>query len=203
MPCNGASDQTCGGPNRLDLYSFGENLPATTTSTTSPTKIVQSTTTSQSAVSDTTTVADGPTGTVTQPTQSEPTSPLTDPTTVPLTTAASTAAATPSTGVNSTAILPFKYSGCYTDSSSNGRALTAGQPDSQSMTVESCISQCSSLGYHIAGLQYADQCFCDNFLHNSPSLAPESDSNMACAGNAQEMCGAGNRNSIYTNGLFP
>ncbi|EMC92658.1 hypothetical protein BAUCODRAFT_114446 [Baudoinia panamericana UAMH 10762] len=89
--------------------------------------------------------------------------------------------------------------GCYTEGN-GGRAFSNQMPDNDTMTVESCIQQCSDLGYTIAAMEYSHQCFCDNYIRNSPSRAPESSCSMACAGNKGEICGAGSILSVYTVG---
>ncbi|EME81961.1 uncharacterized protein MYCFIDRAFT_165158 [Pseudocercospora fijiensis CIRAD86] len=167
MQCSGNQDETCGGPNRLNVYAFNsKGLPtATRTSTTA-----SATATTSSGGDDT-------------PTQTTPT-------------------AKPTSGVNATAILPFKYQGCYTDNMQAGRALINQRPDNQSMTVESCIAACSSQGYAIAGMEYSAQCFCDNYLRNSPTLRDDTECNMACAGNGGQKCGDGGRLSVYSNGTL-
>lgn len=109
---------------------------------------------------------------------------------------------TPSSSVNASSIFPFVYEGCYTDNSANGRALQYQQPDNSTLTVESCIALCSSQGYSIAGMEYSQQCFCDNYIRNSPSRVDDSQCNMACAGNSGEMCGAGSIVSLYSNGTL-
>lgn len=105
-----------------------------------------------------------------------------------------------STGVNATAILPFKYRGCYTDNSTGGRALQYQFPDDTTLTIESCVQECSAKGYTIAGMEYGKQCFCDTYLRNSATLVGDSDCSMSCAGDDSEDCGAGNRLSVYING---
>lgn len=117
------------------------------------------------------------------------------------TAAQTTAAATPSSAVNASAILPFKYQGCYIDNGAGGRALNQ-ETNNNTLTVESCIATCSSQGYTIAGMEYSTQCFCDNYLRGGASKASESDCNMKCGGSTGEMCGAGNRLSIYSNGTL-
>ncbi|KAF7193724.1 WSC domain-containing protein [Pseudocercospora fuligena] len=168
MQCFGNQDETCGGPNRLNVYAFNsKGLPtATRTSSTA-----SATATASSAGGDTTTDT---------PTQTTPT-------------------VKPTSGVNATAILPFKYQGCYTDNMQAGRALNNQRPDNQSMTVESCIAACSSQGYTIAGMEYSTQCFCDNYLRNSPTLRDDTECNMACSGNSGQKCGDGGRLSVYSN----
>jgi hypothetical protein len=104
--------------------------------------------------------------------------------------------------VNETAILPFTYQGCYTDDMQGGRALSNQQPDNNTLTIESCVAMCTAAGYNIAGAEYATQCFCDNYLHNSPKLVNDRECNMNCAGSSGEKCGAGGRLSMYSNGTM-
>jgi glucan 1,3-beta-glucosidase len=133
MTCSGAPQETCGGPNRLDVYSL-----ATTTGSSPP-----------------------------------------------------------------PAATGWNFRGCYTDSV-NARALIAesvsGGPTS--MTVEACQTACKSLGYILAGLEYADECYCGNSLANGATIAPDGNAqcNMKCAGNAGETCGGSNRLDIYSYG---
>lgn len=115
--------------------------------------------------------------------------------------ATASAPAVPSpTGSGTAAALPadWKYQGCYSEGTS-GRAFLNQQPDSQTLTIESCVSACIGLGYSVAGMEYAAQCFCDNFLRNGAALVADTDCNMVCSGNAAEDCGAGNRLSVYSN----
>lgn len=93
----------------------------------------------------------------------------------------------------------WTYKGCYVDPP--GRAMT-GAPGSPSrdMTPEKCIATCIANGFKIAGLEYAEECFCGNALNNGAPKTAESDCNMACAGDNTQMCGAGNRLSIYSDG---
>ncbi|ORY56844.1 uncharacterized protein BCR38DRAFT_355246 [Pseudomassariella vexata] len=100
----------------------------------------------------------------------------------------------------SSAQLPgsWEYKGCYTEGSS-GRALTHQEPDSATLTVDSCVTTCIGLGYRVAGMEYGAQCFCDNFVRNGANLTADTDCNMGCAGDASQDCGAGNRLSIYSN----
>lgn len=67
------------------------------------------------------------------------------------------------------------------------------------MTIEMCVAYCAGLGYSIAGAQYGTQCYCDNDIVAGGTQAPNSDCSMACAGDSTEICGNGNRNSVYSN----
>ena len=114
----------------------------------------------------------------------------------------STSSASSSTSVSPTLTsLPsgYSYKGCYVDNA-NGRILSSQNPDSQTLTVESCVSSCVSQGFNVAGMEYSSQCFCGNAITNNGTLAAQdSDCNMPCSGNSAENCGAGNRMSIYSN----
>jgi hypothetical protein len=48
----------------------------------------------------------------------------------------------------------------------NGRILTDQSPDMvapNGLTLQRCIDYC--VGYTIVGLEYGQQCFCDNAIH--------------------------------------
>jgi hypothetical protein len=93
----------------------------------------------------------------------------------------------------------WNYDGCYSEGI-NGRALNHQQPDSQTNSVENCINTCVGLGYSVAGLEFGAQCFCDNNLYNGAAPTAGTNCNMACSGNANELCGAGNYLSVYNTG---
>jgi hypothetical protein len=93
----------------------------------------------------------------------------------------------------------WTYKGCWLDQQF-GRILGNQQPDSNTETIESCVSACLAAGYSIAGMEYHTQCFCGNAMINQAVLATaETDCNTPCGGNANEICGGGNRMSIYSN----
>lgn len=94
----------------------------------------------------------------------------------------------------------WDYSGCWIDGA-QGRVLTHQEPDNQNLTVESCVAACIGLNYNVAGMEYSSECFCDNFIENGGALATSpADCNMPCTGNSSEICGAGNRLSVYASG---
>ncbi|KAF2433685.1 galactose oxidase [Tothia fuscella] len=95
----------------------------------------------------------------------------------------------------------WTYRGCWIDNA-YGRIIQSQEPDNQQLTPDSCITSCAQLGYSVAGMEYGVQCFCDNYIRNSGVLAAQdSECNMKCSGAAgeQELCGAGNRISVYSN----
>ncbi|KAM0543619.1 hypothetical protein ACHAPJ_012206 [Fusarium lateritium] len=95
----------------------------------------------------------------------------------------------------------WAYRGCYIDPP--GRALSpAPGGTSSSMTPQKCIATCIENDFTIAGLEYAEECYCGNALNNAASKTTESDCSMACSGDSSQKCGAGNRLSLYSDGDF-
>lgn len=109
---------------------------------------------------------------------------------------------TPPAPAPSAANIPgYVYMGCYTDNTS-GRVLNAGPAlFSNDMTLEKCAAYCKDHDYF--GTEYAEECWCGDDFANPTKSAPEADCNYACAGNSKELCGAGNRLSIYEKSSTP
>ncbi|KAL0953189.1 hypothetical protein HGRIS_004443 [Hohenbuehelia grisea] len=99
-------------------------------------------------------------------------------------------------------ITPFKSLGCYTDTN-DARTLAALSFNNAIMTPEVCIAQCSSRGYAFAGVEFANQCYCDHALQNPGKAVAASECNFACVGNRLQICGGRNRISVYRNDLVP
>ena len=176
MPCSGNSSEFCGGSYRLDMYQ----APGTGAKPVSSTAPASSATPQSSSAVKSSTIQN------------------------PSSTIASSTSVAPTSSAPATSGLPsgWAYKGCYVDNA-NGRVLPQQQPDNSKLTVESCITACSGLGYSVAGMEYSTQCFCGNAIYSGGTLASsDSDCNMACGGNAKEECGAGNRLSIYSNGTL-
>ena len=96
----------------------------------------------------------------------------------------------------------WKYDGCWVDNL-DGRILRNQQPDNDELTAESCINKCIGLGFTVAGMEYAVQCFCDTEIVNEGALAQnQGDCSTPCPGNANEMCGAGNRLNVFNTGTL-
>jgi hypothetical protein len=170
MTCAGNSSEFCGGSNRLNVYQLGAS-PSSGNSGSSPTS------TANGSGSATTSV-----GGSSSPTASKTTSQGSSPT--------QKVAGVPS---------GWFYHGCWVDEK-YGRILPTQLPDSNSLTVESCISSCQTAGYSISGMEYASQCFCGDEIIEGGALAQQdTDCNMACSGSSSEMCGGPSRMSIYSN----
>lgn len=98
--------------------------------------------------------------------------------------------------------LPTGWSsyGCWVDGVS-GRILEHQEPDSNTLTLQSCANKCASLGYTIAGTEYQTQCFCGNLILNGGKVAEvQSSCNTPCSGNPTQTCGGGGRMSILSKG---
>jgi hypothetical protein len=145
MTCDGNPQETCGGPDRLNLYTSGTGTgtgvaaPTTTTSTPTPT-------------------------------------------------------------------LPVNWSlvGCYSDdvyarTLGNRIQIVGGDGN---MTPEGCITACNAAGFLIAGVEYSDECYCDNSLQNGGTTATDgyAQCTMTCDGNPQETCGGSDRLNLYASG---
>lgn len=85
--------------------------------------------------------------------------------------------------------------GCYTDTVAN-RALPNQVYVDGGMTADKCTSKCFSLGYPLAGVEYGHECFCADSIGSS-GVPAESGCDMQCTGNANEICGGGNRLNVY------
>ncbi|TFK35777.1 WSC domain-containing protein, partial [Crucibulum laeve] len=87
----------------------------------------------------------------------------------------------------------WQYKGCYQDF---GPRILVHQITLSGVTAEICTSACKSRGYGLAGLEFGDECWCDNYLPFG-QLQADTDCNMPCAGDGSELCGAGNRMVLY------
>lgn len=93
----------------------------------------------------------------------------------------------------------WSYQGCWVDGVT-GRILPYQAPDSQTLTQQSCAALCKAAGYTISGTEWAQQCFCGNQIVNGGVKTTETECNTPCSGNSAEMCGAGGRMTIYSQG---
>ncbi|KAN0063950.1 hypothetical protein ACQY0O_003556 [Thecaphora frezii] len=89
------------------------------------------------------------------------------------------------------------YKGCWSDSVAK-RVLTANPVSGSSVFIGSCRATCAAQGYVLAGVEYGRECWCGNALAQSSTQKPETDCSMTCAGNSTQLCGAGDRLSVYT-----
>jgi iron transport multicopper oxidase len=71
------------------------------------------------------------------------------------------------------------------------------KPDLNTPAV--CVALCASKGYTLAGVEYADECWCDNSYSNNvaPTMAPLRECGMPCPGYTLGMCGGPYRIQVY------
>jgi hypothetical protein len=57
---------------------------------------------------------------------------------------------------------PYIYIGCYSDSYSN-RALSVGNPTSETLVIEECAATCAQSNYTYMGVEYMEEVSYENF----------------------------------------
>ncbi|KAK0660111.1 WSC domain-containing protein [Cercophora samala] len=82
--------------------------------------------------------------------------------------------------------------GCFVDTAA--RVLPNNIIGADDMTAAKCAENCAD--YDFFGTQWSRECFCGSILPTEP--APSSDCSMPCAGDDNELCGAGMRLNVYS-----
>ncbi|KAF8197751.1 copper radical oxidase [Mycena galopus ATCC 62051] len=120
-------------------------------------------------------------------------------------------------------VLPGNWSsiGCYTDNAAARTLTGAGYTDTSNMTVEvseeqffssvpldqralqNCINFCDGQQFVYSGVEFMQECYCDNFIENSATTAPITDCNLVCTGDADEFCGGSSRLNLFWSGVPP
>ncbi|XP_073991633.1 uncharacterized protein isoform X2 [Rhodnius prolixus] len=91
-----------------------------------------------------------------------------------------------------------KYLGCFKERSREARLMPDEMVEFRnSLTPTKCIQFCKEKGYDYAGLQFSFECFCSNARPSFKSSADESDCNLKCDGDQNQICGANFRLSVY------
>lgn len=94
----------------------------------------------------------------------------------------------------------YKPKGCFSDNV-NVRSLSASSFHSPTLTDESCVANCQLLGYSFAGVEYGDECCCDNALVNTSAPTNITDCpGMFCAWYSTKFYGSANRLLVYSAG---
>ncbi|KAF8156193.1 hypothetical protein K438DRAFT_2026364 [Mycena galopus ATCC 62051] len=101
--------------------------------------------------------------------------------------------------------LPGNWSsiGCYTDNVAARTLAGASYTDAANMTVENCINFCNTQEFIYAGVEFMQECYCDNFIENSATTAPITDCDLVCTGDVDEFCGGASRLNIFWSGVTP
>ncbi|KAJ7186433.1 copper radical oxidase [Mycena filopes] len=101
--------------------------------------------------------------------------------------------------------LPGNWSsvGCYTDSAAARTLSALATADVVNMTVENCIDFCDSKQFVFAGVEFMQECYCDDFIEPTGTTTPLTDCDLPCTGDADESCGGPNRLNIFWSGVTP
>ncbi|KAG9255332.1 heme peroxidase [Emericellopsis atlantica] len=88
----------------------------------------------------------------------------------------------------------YTFEGCYTDSSAS-RALDDKRTAGSEMTNEVCAAFCEGFAYF--GTEYGQECYCGNEISEDAQGKDSTECSMICKGSVLELCGDGNRLSVY------
>ena len=98
-----------------------------------------------------------------------------------------------------------KYLGCFNDSAASIRTLNEVSTSNYSvMTVEWCQNWCMEQGYRLSGVEYAQECHCDNEI-NPTAVNGSNQCTWNCGGTmtagvgVQELCGGLAYTNVYNN----
>ncbi|KAF9446451.1 WSC-domain-containing protein [Macrolepiota fuliginosa MF-IS2] len=99
-----------------------------------------------------------------------------------------------------TQIGPWKYLGCFADSTSK-RILDNPVSVGGILTPQKCFDACKAQGYGVAGLEFASECWCDKFLYLPGDPVPTEEEtqfcSMTCNGDSTQFCGGSAYVEIY------
>jgi len=96
----------------------------------------------------------------------------------------------------------YEFLGCFKDLVGNRDMVDPVFTEHN--TLEFCGTRCGNKGYRFFGVQHGQDCWCGNSYNTNPDLhakVPDSQCNKPCTGNADQMCGQGERNAIFTTGI--
>ncbi|TRX89954.1 hypothetical protein FHL15_009226 [Xylaria flabelliformis] len=88
----------------------------------------------------------------------------------------------------------YQYAGCYLDSNPS-RALSSKATASANMTNGACATFCS--GYKYFATEYSTECYCGDIVAPGNTKTNGTDCSMPCGGDGSQLCGAGNRLTLY------
>ncbi|KAI1352516.1 heme peroxidase [Xylaria sp. FL0043] len=88
----------------------------------------------------------------------------------------------------------YTWYGCQTEGT-GVRALAGKSLVNGNMTLDACATFCE--GWTYFGTEYGSECYCGNDFGEGSVAASSSQCSMACSGDATQLCGAGDRLSVY------
>jgi hypothetical protein len=89
----------------------------------------------------------------------------------------------------------WTYKSCYEDSV-YGRTLSQQVNIPGGNSVLACTTACKAAGYKFAGVEWSNECFCDNKINFNRAGDLEG-CDMVCDGNQLEYCGGAQKLNIY------
>lgn len=91
----------------------------------------------------------------------------------------------------------WSFHGCVTEAD-GVRALGAASSAADTLTLEACAAACA--GYQYFGAEFGRECYCGDGLAAGAVEVLAGECSMPCAGDGAQLCGAGNRLSVYAAG---
>ncbi|KAI2623449.1 heme peroxidase [Xylaria nigripes] len=88
----------------------------------------------------------------------------------------------------------YSWYGCQTEGTDD-RALAGKSLVNDNMSLEVCATLCQ--GFEYFGTEYSAECYCGDQFSKGSVAVPNGECAMVCNGNATQLCGAGNRLSVY------
>ncbi|RYP29171.1 hypothetical protein DL767_006864 [Monosporascus sp. MG133] len=88
----------------------------------------------------------------------------------------------------------YSWSGCHSEPA-GVRALAGKSYADDDMTLDSCASFCD--GFALFGTEYGRECYCGDVLSEGSEERDAGECRTVCAGNNKQLCGAGDRLSLY------
>jgi hypothetical protein len=100
--------------------------------------------------------------------------------------------------VDNSVITDYAAIGCYTEGTGKrSLAWPQDQVTADTLTPASCLTACKQGGFPIAGVEYGRECYCGVVLGNGTVSAPQTECNVACAGDKTQSCGGPSRLNIF------
>ncbi|KAF8263711.1 WSC domain-containing protein [Lactarius quietus] len=91
--------------------------------------------------------------------------------------------------------------GCFSDSITartlSVKVSVTSQGDQDNNNVENCVNACEAAGYHYAGVEAADECWCGHSINNHAAAIDSKHCLLACPGKSTENCGGPNALVLY------
>lgn len=92
----------------------------------------------------------------------------------------------------------WTYLGCEAENASGPRAIDHSMDIGiEDVTVEACLDACAAAGFSVAGIQFGEECRCDNVSLPASEALSDDSCQLPCNGNANEFCGGPGANLVY------